>query len=235
MDLEKNTHNKVNNAKECEKKETSDLAEGLYKYLPTTSLLLLLSSIVLFYVAYGGHEFWIYLLVFAPAMVANGSAVLWKKALVKIYYKNKVKEDDIKPHYIHKKRLGEGKTWEGFLFGSSMGILAGLILLLLVYILRYHLDFSYPYYLLATILTSFMALIGDMAGSAIKRWRGLERGAPVPILDQVDFYLFASIGLLIIGFPLTLDKWTYFFFFVYSLHILTNCLAYSMCWKKECP
>ncbi len=220
-----------NSNNENEKKTIRDLAEGLYKYLPTTSLLLVLSSAILFYAAYGGNEFWTYFLVFTPAMVANGSAVLWEKILIKIYYKNEKSKEEITRHYIHKERLGKGKTWEGFLFGSSMGILVGLLLL----VLAHRFGFSYPYYLLVAVLTSFMALIGDIAGSAVKRWRGLERGAPVPILDQVDFYLFASIGLLIIGFPLTLDKWAYFFLFVYGLHVLTNCLAYSRCIKNECP
>ena len=222
-------------ALKCKRKELSMLANGLFKYLVTTSTLLLLLSATLFYIAYGGHEFLTYLLIFAPAMVANGSAVLWRKALIKLYYKDKINEHNIKPHYIHKERLGEGKTWEGFLFGASMGVLAGIILLILAHVLAYRLGFSYPFYLLVAVLTSVMALIGDMAGSAVKRWRGLERGAPVPILDQMDFYLFASIGLLIIGFPLSFDKWAYFFVFIYSLHILTNCLAYSKCWKQECP
>ena len=231
MDLRENINNVANNKDKRGRKGLSELAGGLFRYLVTTSTLLILSSIILFCVAYGCHEFWTYLLVFVPAMVANGSAVLWRKVLIKVYYKGRISEGKIKPHYVDLKRLGPGKTWEGFLFGTSMGILAGVLLLTLARLL----GFSYLYYLIVTVLSSSMALVGDMVGSAVKRWRGLERGAPAPILDQVDFYLFASIGLLIAGFPLTIDKWTYFFLFVYGLHILTNCFAYSMNLKEECP
>jgi CDP-2,3-bis-(O-geranylgeranyl)-sn-glycerol synthase len=84
---------------------------------------------------------------------------------------------------------------------------------------------------------AFGAMLGDIAGSFIKRRRGIERGGSLPLLDQLGFLvvalLFASLSadfktlftipVIIAGFIITP-----------VLHLTTNYIAYKL-GLKEVP
>ena len=59
---------------------------------------------------------------------------------------------------------------------------------------------SYPEALGVVFVLSLGSLLGDMAGSFLKRRIGVERGAKMPILDQYDF-LIGAIVLVLIFYP----------------------------------
>lgn len=70
-----------------------------------------------------------------------------------------------------KRLLGNGVTIRGFIVGIAGGTAAGAMM----------------GRVLEGFLLSFGALIGDAVGSFIKRRLGIERGAPAPLLDQLNF------------------------------------------------
>ncbi len=108
--------------------------------------------------------------------------------------------------------LGDGKTVEGFVFGMAGGIMFTYILSKMydaINITALSFGFSVPRIeLWQGAVVAFFSLLGDVAGSFIKRRVGLERGAKFPVLDQLDFVvgavvayvLFFKISLLTIFF-----------------------------------
>lgn len=103
--------------------------------------------------------------------------------------------------------FGDGKTIEGFLLASAIGCIGGLVQVLMSPLflapsLAWH-DFygsifvpseDVQQYISASIPAIVRAIIfppgamlGDLLGSFIKRRLRIPRGAPVPVLDQLDF------------------------------------------------
>lgn len=97
--------------------------------------------------------------------------------------------------------FGDGKTWEGLIFGVVIAFLIALVEMA-----------AYPYLPLDILpvpltivpmsamlgfLLGIGAMMGDLAGSFIKRRFGMKRSEPAPLLDQEDFLigslLFASL------------------------------------------
>lgn len=91
--------------------------------------------------------------------------------------------------------LGDGKTWRGFLGGTLAGVGVALALNALRPTLSPALpSFPPP----VSVALPLGAMLGDTAGSFLKRRAGRERGAPVPILDQLGFVagaLLLSLGV----------------------------------------
>lgn len=79
--------------------------------------------------------------------------------------------------YDGRRLLGDGVTIRGFLVGVAGGSVVGALQgdLLLGFVL------------------SFGALAGDAVSSFLKRRLGFERGAPVPLLDQLNFVVGALV------------------------------------------
>jgi CDP-2,3-bis-(O-geranylgeranyl)-sn-glycerol synthase len=81
--------------------------------------------------------------------------------------------------------LGDGVTIKGSFFGMLCGMTAGLFMA----------PFDNPFLPSATFLSkmalafllSFGAIFGDAVGSFIKRRLKMKRGAPAPLLDQLNF------------------------------------------------
>ena len=90
-----------------------------------------------------------------------------------------------------KRILGSNKTFRGFFFGLSIGVLVGLVELIL---------FEYPP--LFVILPPLGALMGDLFGAFLKRRLGIQPGDLLPIIDQIDFV----IGALFFSIPLSIIK-----------------------------
>lgn len=140
---------------------------------------------------------------------------------------------------LHGKRiLGDGKTWRGLAIGTLSGVVLGYLEALLSSAFIPELSSVYELTLasLPTLLSlSFGSMAGDMVGAFIKRRLGIQRGSPVPVLDQYDFvagallvcflasraaemiYLFR--GDAVLGFVVLL-------IIIYPLHRLVNYLGY---------
>ena len=135
-----------------------------------------------------------------------------------------------------KRILGDGKTIRGFLGGVLSGTLVGLTLFYVGPILNQAIPESQglidlSFNPIVGILLSVGALTGDLVGSFIKRRLNLKRGAPVPILDQITFLIFALLFVsLIILIPLE-----YVIFLIpltLGLHLFTNFISWLIGLKK---
>ncbi len=109
---------------------------------------------------------------FIPAYVANTFACILGKG----------RPVDLGRNFIDNRRImGDGVTIRGSLSGIACGIIAGIML---------QMDH------LPVLLLSTGAIAGDAAGSFIKRRLAMERGAPAPVLDQLNFVVG---GILFVG------------------------------------
>ncbi|MDR2966545.1 MAG: CDP-2,3-bis-(O-geranylgeranyl)-sn-glycerol synthase [Methanobacteriaceae archaeon] len=127
---------------------------------------------------------------------------------------------DMGKNFLDKRQIiGNGVTWKGFIFGTISGTFVGIVQGVISgnIISGFTIGF----------LLSFGALLGDAAGSFIKRRLNIDRGRPAPILDQLDFIagalilasLFVEISLttVVIAAIITL-----------ILHLLSNIIAYLL-------
>jgi CDP-2,3-bis-(O-geranylgeranyl)-sn-glycerol synthase len=131
---------------------------------------------------------------------------------------------DFKRNFTDGRRLfGDGVTWRGTiigtLIGAGIGLLQGIIM-------------GNPAQ--GCILGLFLgggALIGDAAGSFIKRRLKIERGRPAPLLDQLDFVIGALIfASLIVTIPPNLV--IIILIITIFLHLGANIIAYLLGMKK---
>jgi CDP-2,3-bis-(O-geranylgeranyl)-sn-glycerol synthase len=160
-----------------------------------------------------GQLAWHFQLIF-PAMAANGAPVVAAR------YMRRTRPIDFGLHFIDKRRVfGDGKTWEGF----ASGLLAGLVVSALISVAR-----GDPYFILVGAASSLGALLGDLAGSFLKRRLGMERGAPAPLLDQLDFYAGAVAMLYLVGAEVSLQPLAILAVVILALHLGTNYIAYRL-------
>jgi CDP-2,3-bis-(O-geranylgeranyl)-sn-glycerol synthase len=123
---------------------------------------------------------------FIPAYIANTFACILGRG----------RPVDLGRNFIDGKRiLGDGVTIRGSASGIACGMIAGL--LMAPFENPFLSSASFQEKLLLAFLLSFGAIFGDAAGSFIKRRLGMEKGAPAPVLDQLNFVvgglLFASL------------------------------------------
>ncbi|MCE4611370.1 MAG: CDP-2,3-bis-(O-geranylgeranyl)-sn-glycerol synthase [Desulfurococcales archaeon] len=150
------------------------------------------------------------LIVIAPAMVANATPLL---------VKGKRPVDGGRVFLDGRRILGDGKTWEGSLAGFIAGSLTALILAALL---------GWEELAVIGSAASLGAILGDMAGSFIKRRLGLKRGAPAPLLDQLDFYFGALALTVILGVDWSLKAVVEAAIVVVIAHVASNFGAYLM-------
>lgn len=132
--------------------------------------------------------------------------------------------------------FGEGKTWEGLVFGTLMGGLIGLVEMLAYPYLPF--DISpvplniIPMSLFLGLLLGFGAMCGDLGGSFIKRRLKIPRGKPAPILDQEDFLAGALLfSLLLVAIE---AGWVILLVVITPvIHITANILGYLLKVKKQ--
>lgn len=147
-----------------------------------------------------------------PAYCANATPVLAGGGLTMDFGKN---------FFDGKRIFGSNKTFRGFFFGLSIGILVGLAESVL---------FEYPP--LFVILPPLGALTGDLFGAFLKRRLGIQPGDLLPIIDQIDFV----IGALIFSIPLSIINWSLVLVVLIitpPIHLLTNFGAYKLGLKKH--
>jgi CDP-2,3-bis-(O-geranylgeranyl)-sn-glycerol synthase len=131
--------------------------------------------------------------------------------------------------------LGDGKTWRGFVGGT----LGGTLVALAMNAVRPGLAPALPAFPTAAVLSLPLgAMLGDAAGSFLKRRLGRERGAPAPVLDQLGFVAVALGGTLAVAPAWTLATFTLPVLAVVLLltplaHLLTNVGAYLLGLKDE--
>ncbi|MBU3904656.1 MAG: CDP-2,3-bis-(O-geranylgeranyl)-sn-glycerol synthase [Nanoarchaeota archaeon] len=132
--------------------------------------------------------------------------------------------------------LGDGKTWEGTIFGYVAGVIIGLLLLYLQPFLNTIFNpqgiFLPQFTLLIVLIIPLAGLLGDMLGSVIKRRMKMERGAEAPMLDQLDFIF----GVILFTYTLIEYTMTMILLLViltYFVHRLASFIAFKIKIKKE--
>ena len=90
---------------------------------------------------------------------------------------------------------------------------------------------SLPQGIIVGFLLGLGALVGDAAGSFLKRRIGIGRGKPAPILDQIDFLV---VGLLFASFVMPFDFGFVLIAIIFTLaiHLLSNAGAYFIGMKE---
>jgi len=118
--------------------------------------------------------------------------------------------------------FGAHKTFRGFFAGLIVGTLVGV---------GESLIFD-QYDPLLGLLLSLGALVGDLGGAFVKRRLGLAPGAPLPIVDQIDFVLCALLFSLPVSQP-TFAMTLIILAITIPVHLLTNFFAYLAHLKKR--
>lgn len=157
-----------------------------------------------------------------PAYVANATPVV----AVKIIGRSTPLDKGLYA-WDNRRILGDGKTIEGLISGTTMGTLVGILLFILTDVFR---SFLEPFIL------SIGAMIGDILGSFMKRRIGLERGKPLPIVDQLGFLLSSLFfSFMIYGLPewARLDIFITILIITFFLHIATNYIAFLLNLKDK--
>lgn len=132
--------------------------------------------------------------------------------------------------------FGKGKTWEGLILGIIVAMIVSTIQMFAFPYLPWELSEIpleiVPMTPLFGALLGLGAMLGDIAGSFVKRRIGIKRGGPAPILDQDDFIA----GMLIsASFAITLKlDWIIILLAVTPvLHLIANGIAFMIKVKKE--
>ncbi|MBS7635834.1 CDP-2,3-bis-(O-geranylgeranyl)-sn-glycerol synthase [Candidatus Bathyarchaeota archaeon] len=120
--------------------------------------------------------------------------------------------------------FGKNKTFRGFFSGLIIGTIAGFAE---AAVFEEYQNIGYFGFLL-----SLGALLGDLAGSFLKRRLGIPPGGVLPIVDQVDFV----VGALIFSIPLNilnLELILVVLIITPPLHMATNFAAYKLGLKNS--
>ena len=147
-----------------------------------------------------------------PAYCANAAPVLVGGGLSLDFGKN----------FVDGRRIfGKNKTFRGFFFGLTVGILVGLVDVFL---------FGYP--LLFMLLSPLGALLGDLTGAFVKRRLNIPPGGLLPVVDQIDFV----VGAIVFTLPLAILSWEVavaMLIITPPIHLLTNFVAYKLKLKSN--
>ncbi len=151
------------------------------------------------------------LLTLLPALIANGSPVLLRGRGHPI--------DCGRSFVDGRPLLGKGKTFEGLIIGMLYGSTIAYLLAAAI---------SQAHVFVAGSIAAIGALLGDIVGAFIKRRIGLERGAPAPVLDQLDFVAGAVLATTAAGYLLEPATTLLLAIIVPILHRTTNIAAYRL-------
>ena len=146
-----------------------------------------------------------------PAYIANSSAALFGGGKP-LDFGKKLKDG--------RRIFGDGKTFRGSFAGIFFGALTGYLMGLIAA------DQTY-FYLTLGLFLSIGAILGDIIGSFMKRRAGIERGKPVPLLDQWDFLLTAVVFGSIISTP-SLDWFTFLLMATPFIHMFVNTFGFLL-------
>jgi len=162
-----------------------------------------------------------------PAYVPNSSAVLFAGKTPVDFGKN----------FVDGKRIfGPGKTFRGLIGGTLTGIAVGLFLQLIKESTQIGVPSFEPIYVVITL--SLGAMLGDLVKSFLKRRLGLDRGSPLPVVDQLDFVVGAWVLTYIFFSDWFVQNFTLSVIVVLLilsplLHVAVNVIGYKLGKKKE--
>lgn len=159
-----------------------------------------------------------------PAYIANPTAVVFGGGAPIDFGKN---------WRDGRRILGSGKTFRGLFGGTACGVIIGLLQRQATAS-----DIFIIPSITAIITLSSGALLGDIVKSFFKRRLGFERGAKLPLVDQLDFVAGAWILTYIFDPQWFNDNFTFWIIITVliltpMLHRLTNILGYYIKVKKE--
>lgn len=131
--------------------------------------------------------------------------------------------------------VGDGVTWRGIVAGTLIGMITGAVQgyfgpIIISEIGQYIITpivTNVSNGILIGFLLGFGALLGDALGSFLKRRIGIGRGKPAPILDQLDFLIFA---LILVSFVVELN-WLFIIIAIVLtliIHLIANTGAYLL-------
>jgi len=135
--------------------------------------------------------------------------------------------------------LGDGKTWRGTFVGTAAGALLALGLGYLQPAAVAASGLALPTFpTLVALSLPAGAMLGDITASFLKRRTGRERGAPFPVVDQLDFVAGALVLTLLVRpawFLATFTPVVLLAVLVMTplLHVGTNAGAYLLGLKDE--
>jgi CDP-2,3-bis-(O-geranylgeranyl)-sn-glycerol synthase len=147
-----------------------------------------------------------------PAYCANATPVLAGGGLSMDFGKN---------FFDGRRIFGKNKTFRGFFFGFTIGVLVGLM---------EYWAFGFP--LLFCFLSPLGALLGDLTGAFLKRRLNIAPGGLLPVVDQVDFV----VGALVFSLPLGIVSWQLavtVLLVTPPIHLFTNFVAYKLKLKSN--
>ncbi len=171
-----------------------------------------------------------------PALIPNSAAVLWGGGTPM----------DFGRSWKGTRVLGDGKTWRGFVGGALTGTVFGIFQIWLASALGAEPGWGlgdWPASLCVVLSLSFGSMLGDSAGSFVKRRLGRGRGSKTPGLDQYSFVLGAIILVLVFQQTWFREHYTdgdgiyglvLFLIVVPVLHRAANIIGYKM-GKKNVP
>jgi CDP-2,3-bis-(O-geranylgeranyl)-sn-glycerol synthase len=167
-----------------------------------------------------------------PAYAANAAPVLLGGGMPMDFGRNFVDQ---------RRLLGDGKTIRGFVGGMIGGLLVGVFEAFIANYVIYEagkLTVLSPVAIdtlqctpLRAFLLSLGALVGDTLGSFAKRRIGLERGSPVPLLDQLTF-LVGALTLVSLVFPFQLEYALVLLIATPLIHLAANAISYFLGLKR---
>jgi CDP-2,3-bis-(O-geranylgeranyl)-sn-glycerol synthase len=135
--------------------------------------------------------------------------------------------------------LGDGKTWRGTAGGWAAGIALAVVLNWLRAPAAALVGVSLPAFPAGAVVgLPLGAMAGDVAASFLKRRSGRRRGAPVPVLDQLDFVGGALLVVVVLApgwavATFTLPVLLAVVVLTPLLHVGTNAAAYGLGLKEE--
>jgi CDP-2,3-bis-(O-geranylgeranyl)-sn-glycerol synthase len=135
-----------------------------------------------------------------PALIPNTAAVLWGGGLPM----------DLGRSWRGKRILGDGKTWRGFIGGALTGVAFGVLEIVLVQNSSAPDSWGFgqwPESMVTVFALAFGSMIGDSAGSFVKRRFDINRGEKAPGLDQYNFVVGAFAFALILRPQWLLDHY----------------------------
>jgi len=171
-----------------------------------------------------------------PALIPNSAAVLWGGG----------RPMDFGRSWDGKRVLGDGKTWRGFFGGALTGATFGLLQIAIAGWAGHELTWGFgewPGAVAVVLALSFGAMIGDSAGSFLKRRLNIGQGSKAPVLDQYGFFITAILLALLFRPDWVLDHYFRDFglvafalliLLVPVLHRSANIIGYKM-GKKNVP
>ncbi len=141
---------------------------------------------------------------------------------------------DAKRNLFGNRLFGDGKTLRGFAAGIAAGLLVGALEGIFLPGSAWDIySGSAAAYAFAGLLLGAGTMVGDLAGSFIKRRQGVAQGKPSWIMDQLMFLFFAFLcSYPIASHLLSVESVLFLAGLTYVVHIGANVLAHRWGLKK---